>query len=433
MRRHLLPFGLAALLYSPFSIHAIDSTTNIADVAAEVRSVGTAESAAALTLAAALELAFASNPELSAAGHELSATEASIVQAQARPNPEFSALVEDTRNSTRNTTLQLNQPIELGDKRAIRIEAATQGHLAATADLYSRRIELEASVMAAFFDVLVAQERRQLAQSSVELAQRATDAAKRRVVAGKISPVEETKARVAEANVRIELTLAGSELASARKRLASSWGSAMPSFERVVGDVETLPPLLALADLQARLGHSPGMQRARIEVERRQALTQVERSRQTPDITLSLGARRNEELNLNQAIFGISIPIPVFDRNQGNVQEALSRTDKARDQLFATEIQLSNELAFAYERLRALHQEIAALKQDILPGAESAYAASAKGFELGKFDFLDVLDAQRTLFQAKSQYLRALAEAHRSSTEIRRIVGESSSRIVAAK
>ncbi len=63
------------------------------------------------------------------------------------------------------------------------------------------------------------------------------------------------------------------------------------------------------------------------------------------------------------------------------------------------------------------------LRLEILPGAQSAYDATTKGYELGKFNFLEVLDAQRTFFQARAQYLRALAETHRSAAEIDRIVG----------
>jgi cobalt-zinc-cadmium efflux system outer membrane protein len=70
-------------------------------------------------------------------------------------------------------------------------------------------------------------------------------------------------------------------------------------------------------------------------------------------------------------------------------------------------------------------QEASALQKEILPGAQSAYDAAATGFEFGKFSFLDVLDAQRTLLQAKSQYLGALSEAHRAAAEIDRILGAS--------
>jgi len=390
------------------------------------------ESAAPLTLNAALELALGANPDLSAAGRELEALDATITQAQARPNPELSALIEDTRRETRTTTLQLNQPIELGGKRGARIEAAERGRDAASLELDAKRAEIRAAVTAAFFDVLIAQERLRLAQASVELAQRATGAASRRVIAGKVSPVEETRARVAEAAVRVEQAQAASEVTTARRRLAATWRNSSPHFERAEGDPEALPPLPAMADLNARLATAPNLLRARIEVDRRQSLAEVERSRSVPDMIVSLGGKRIEELDLNQAILGVAIPIPIFDRNQGNLLEALRRTDKAHDELSATEIRLSNELALAYERLNLARQEVASLQRDILPGAQSAYDAATKGFELGKFNFLEVLDAQRTSFQAKSQYLRALAEAHRSAAEIDRILGTASTQSITA-
>ena len=426
MRKRLLPLGLAALFFNPSVAQTVDAGRNGAYETSGIRAARAAEPAAPLTLTAALELALGANPDLAAAGRELEAVEATIIQAQVRPNPEIAASIEDTRRATRTTTLQLNQPIDLGGKRAARITAAERGRDAASTELNAKRAEIRAAVVAAFFDVLVAQERLRLAQASVELAQRVTIAASRRVTAGKVSPVEETKARVAEAGVRVELTLAASELASSRKRLAGAWGNPAPRFERVEGNLEALPPLPALADLNSRLAASPNLLRARIEVDRRQTLAEVERSRRVPDLTVSLGAKRNEELGLNQAILGVSIPIPIFNRNQGNLLEALRRTDKARDELSAAEIRLSNEMTAAYERLNTARQEVESLQRDILPGAQSAYDAATKGFELGKFSFLEVLDAQRTSFQAKSQYLRALAEAHRSAAEIEGILGEAS-------
>lgn len=423
MRTYLLLLGLAALLFNPSFAQTVDAGRDSAYAPGNASALRTVEPAIPLTLKAALELALGASPELSGARRELAAIEATIIQAQTRPNPELATLIEDTRKETRTTTLQLNQPIELGGKRAARIDAAERGREAAAAELDAKRAEIRAAVVAAFFDVLIAQERLRLAQGSVELAQRASGAASRRVTAGKVSPVEETKARVAEAGVRIELTQAVSELATARKRLAGIWGNPAPRFERAEGDLDTLPPLPALADLNARLVTSPKLLRAKIEVDRRQALAEIERSRRVPNVTVSLGAKRVEQLGRNQAILGLSIPIPVFDRNQGNLLEALHRTDKARDELSATEIRLSNELTLAYERLNAARWETESLRREILPGAQSAYEAATKGFELGKFSFLDVLDAQRTSFQAKSQYLRALAEAHRSAAEIERILG----------
>lgn len=383
----------------------------------------TKEPSSPLSLQSAIDLALGAHPEIAAARSDVDAYDGLSLQAGARPNPEISALMEDTRSNTRVTTFQINQPIELGGKREARIEAASKGRTVAEADLASRRAEIRANVITAFFDVLIAQERFDLAQSLADLSHRASDAAKRRVLAGKVSPVEETKAKVAEANVRIELAQAESALAMARKRLTALWGNPLPQFERVLGDAGSMPLLPELADLQGRLSNAPLIQRARAEIERRQAWADLEKTRSVPDLTVSLGARRNEEQGLNQAVLGVSIPLPVFDRNQGNQLAALKQTDKARDELIATEFRLSSELAQAHERLAAARRQAETLQQEVLSGSASAFEAATRGFELGKFNFLDVLDAQRTLFQAKTQFLQALAEAHRASAELERIIG----------
>ena len=382
------------------------------------------EPVGSLTLSAAIDLALTSNPELSAAANELRAVEGAVIQAGILPNSEFSSLVEDTQNkATRTTTIQMNQRIELGGKRSARIASAERGRDVAAADLAAKSLEVRATVIGAFFDVLVAQERIQQAEDLLSLAQRASQAASRRVTAGKISPVEETKARVAEASARVELNQAQRELVSARKRLAASWGSSTPRFEQAEGRTDLLPPIRSTEEITRRLNASPALLRARHEVDRVSALADLERSRRIPDVTVSLGSKKVEELGRNQTIVGFSIPFPIFDRNQGNVLEAQRRADKARDELSVTEVRLSTEVTQNEERLKALLVEAQALQSEIMPGARSAYEAASKGFELGKFSFLEVLDAQRTFFQARAQYLRSLSDAHRTAAELERVLG----------
>jgi cobalt-zinc-cadmium efflux system outer membrane protein len=170
--------------------------------------------------------------------------------------------------------------------------------------------------------------------------------------------------------------------------------------------VDVLPQLPDPATLLQRLADSPAMTLARSQLERSRALAQVELSRRTPDLTLNVGSKRSEELGRTQAVFGVSIPLPFFDRNQGNVLESARRVDKARDELATTALRLDAELSQAYEEFELAQRQAHALRNDILPGAQSAYDAASTGFEYGKFGFLDVLDAQRTLLQAKSQYLK---------------------------
>ena len=384
-----------------------------------------AAAAEPLSLAKAIELALEGNPEVAAAKRQWEATEGQVLQGRSRPNPELAYSLEDTRSKTRTQSWQLNLPVELGGKRAARTKAAEKTREQAQAQLAELQATVRANVAAAYFDVLTAQERLVLARDSAALAKSSTDTVSKRVAAGKVSPVEESKARVAEAGVRVELAQAASEQRNALSRLFALLGRIDTPFTVLEGKAENLPSVPSLVDLQPLIASSPGVVLARIEVDRRKALTDLEQSKRVPDVTVSVGMQRSNETQRNVLLFGVSVPLPVFDRNQGNLLEALKLEDKARDELQAATVRLHSEVAQARERLSTITAEVQSLQQEVLPGAKSAYDAATIGFENGKFNFLEVLDAQRTYFTAKSQYLKALGEAHRAAADIDRLLGAS--------
>lgn len=386
--------------------------------------------APALTLNEAIELALQFSPQLVANQHELASGEGAVLQAGARPNPEIQALIEDTRRESRTTTLQLAQPIELGGKRSARVAVAELVQAQASVDIQARRSQVRADVVEAFYNAAIAQERVRLAQTSADLAGRAADAVTKRVTAGKVSPVEETRVNVARAGVRVELLQAEGELRSSRQRLALLLGPAAPRAQTLdwrldtgAVQVQTLPA----TDTPVASQDVPALRVARLEVARRQAMVDLERARRVPDLTLTLGAKREETIGRNQTIIGIAMPLPVWDTNRGNLLQALKLHDKAEADLQATQIRVETEWAQLSERLRSAQAEIQVLRSEILPGAESAWQAAVTGFELGKFSFLETLDAQRTLLQARAQYLRALSELYRTTSDIDRLLGTSSS------
>ena len=384
-----------------------------------------AAAAEPLSLAKAIELALAGNPEVAAAKRQWEATEGQVLQGRSRPNPELAYSLEDTRSKTRTQSWQLNLPLELGGKRAARTKAAEKTREQAQAQLAELQATVRANVAAAYFDVLTAQERLVLARDSAALAKSSTDTVSKRVAAGKVSPVEESKARVAEAGVRVELAQAASEQRNALSRLFALLGRIDAPYTVLEGKAENLPSVPSLADLQPLISSAPGVVLARIEVDRRKALTALEQSKRVPDVTVSVGMQRSNETQRNVLLFGVSVPLPVFDRNQGNLLEALKLEDKARDELQGASVRLHSEVAQARERLSTITAEVQSLQQEVLPGAKSAYDAATIGFENGKFNFLEVLDAQRTYFTAKSQYLKALGEAHRAAADIDRLLGAS--------
>jgi outer membrane protein, heavy metal efflux system len=383
------------------------------------------EPASALKLQDALNLAMRANPEIAVTLREREAVESMQAQANVRPNPTLSASIQDTRSNLRQTFLQLNQEIELGNKRAARLEAADAYLSKADAALDSKKADIHANVVAAFYAVLVSQERLSLAKSSLEIANLGLGAAAKRVRAGKSAPVEETKSKIAAAGAKIAVIQAESQLVNSKQQLTALWGNALPVFTQAEGSVTIIPEIGNLKALSMWLDTAPSIKLAMLEINTRAAITKIEQSKKTQNITISAGVDNNQELGgRNQVLLGLSVPIPVFDRNQGRFQESISRQYKAQDELTALKNQLAASLANQYARYVSAKQAAETFATEILPGAQSSFEVANKGFSAGKFGFFDVLDAQRTLFQTKSQYIEALQEAHQALAEIERILGD---------
>ena len=395
-----------------------------------------------LALKDALHLALRHNPELAAFDKEIRALEGTTLQAGLLPNPELSVNVDNVGNmgtgngqrvaappgatiketvEQQDVIVRISQLIELGGKRAARVNAASLGRELAVKEYEAKRLEIIARVVNAFIEVLAAQEQLQLAEESQQLAQRVVEAVKRRVQAGKVPPIEETKVGVAFSTTRIALVQAQRELEAARKRLALLWGGGAPKFTRVLGNLETLAGTPSFDALVERVLASPVANLARKGIEHRKALLELEQTRRVPNITIAGGMIKHWESGGTTGVVGIAMPLQLFDRNQGNLREANQRLNKALDEQVATDLRLKTELVQTYEALLAAHNEITILRSEVLPAATSAFEVTNKGYELGKFSFLEVLDAQRTLFQNRTLYMRALANYHRLANEIERL------------
>ena len=206
---------------------------------------------------------------------------------------------------------------------------------------------------------------------------------------------------------------------------ANATGSETARERVATGDLDTLPSVDPLTQLQERIDSGPDSRAARAEALRANAAITVEKAKRIPDITISAGMKRISTTGslINQAVIGISIPLPIFDTNKGALLEAVHQSEKADADVDAARARLRLELSQAYAAYETAADEAHRLKTDVLPAAREALDAMSRGYELGKFGFLDVLDAQRTLFQGESQYVTALGDAHRAYAEIGRLVG----------
>jgi cobalt-zinc-cadmium efflux system outer membrane protein len=378
-----------------------------------------------LTLADALERARQSNPELRALALEASATEAAGQQAALLPNPSLDYLREGKASQEGSSTIQLSIPLELGGKRAARIAVASAGSRAAALELAIGRARVEAEVAAAYHQAWLAQQHVALAAQVSETGRRSSDAASRHVQAGKISPVEEARARVAEANWRMEAVTAQRDLDEARIKLASLLGDAGGELGTLVAPAPPEDAAQPGVRLEQLIAAAPAIERAAAEVEAGEASLLLERAQRIPDVTFIVGAKREgpERERVRQNIIGLSVPLPLFNRNQGAILAAGRRADKARAELDATRQRVRAEALQAHARMQAALQQERLVRREVLPGAQYAAEAAMKGFEAGKFNYVEVLDAQRTWVQAQGQHLRAISDFYRAKADLAKLVG----------
>ncbi|MCP3751268.1 TolC family protein [Pseudomonas sp. SBB6] len=377
-----------------------------------------------LTLDSALQAARDNNPELAAARWGIDIAAGERRQAGVLPNPELSWEVEDTRKGSQTTTVGVSQLFELGGKRGARLDVADRDAQLAALELERQGNALRADVIGAFQAAAQAQEGLQLAEQSLRLSERALQVVQGRVKAGSASPVEATRAQVQLSEVRLEQGRAEQRLTIAYQQLAALTGAPMAQFSRVDGGLgadSSLPSRTLLLD---RLEQTADLRLARLQIDQREAALGLARSQRIPDLTVSVGSQYSETDRERINVVGLSVPIPLFDRNQGNVLAAARRADQARDQRNGAELRLRSEVVQALTQWSTAAQEVQTFERSILPSAQQALDAATRGFERGKFAFLDVLDAQRTLVAARLQYLQAQAQSSEARVRLERIFGD---------
>ncbi|WP_275546061.1 TolC family protein [Pseudomonas sp. Marseille-Q0931] len=386
---------------------------------------GQSFAAASVTLDEAVSLALQNNPSLQASSRAIGISEGERRQAGLIPNPELSWEMEDTRSSTRTTTVQISQPIELGGKRAARIELAERGMSSTAIEQEQVRNELRAGVIQAFHGALQARMQLELAEKSQLLSERGVAVVESLVKAGKASQLEVSRARLLDEEVRLETRRARNQYSNALAQLQLVMGTSPGNGElTLTGEVSEMPGIPLESELLRRLEGVAQMRLAKVEIERQDAGIVVEKSLRVPDLTVSLGSQYSSEDRERINLVGLSMPIPLFDRNQGNLLAANRRADQARDLRNATELRLRGEVQQALLQWGAASDAIAGFEGKLLDSADAALESTTRGFQMGKFAFIDVLDAQRTLIDVRTRYLQSLSEALDAWVRLERIYGD---------
>jgi len=385
----------------------------------------------AITLEQALALTLMRNPELETFSHAVLAAEARYDQSKRLPNPKIKVGVSEVDRTgegfdAAEIEVVLGQKLELGGKRGWRARVAeAKGELAGW-DYESKRLDVFTETAQRFTEVIAAQRRLELAKSAESLAEQTSEAVGERVKAGKEPPVQATKAVAELGMARLSVLEAENGLAVSRTKLAVMWESEQPHFQKVGGDFDdVLAALPSLEILRLHLSSNPDVARGHVELKLRQAALAAEKAARVPDLEASIGLQRFEEDGTDSLAFGIGVPLPLFDRNQGNIAAAKHELARAEAARRAAESALATELANEHATLRSAQGRALTLRSKVVPAMEEAFAAVREGYSQGKFGFLDMLDAQRGLLKARGALVDALTDYHVAVAGIQRIMGTS--------
>lgn len=383
----------------------------------------------ALSLREALARTLEGSPALAAYSWEVRAAEARELQAGLRPNPELEFEVEELGVGSEEVeaTVLLSQTIELGGKRAARIRLARSDQDLSRWDYERARADALERTAGAFVEVLGAQDRQALALELARLAEAVWETIDARVQAGRVSPLEADRAQVLLSLARLDVEDAGNALEAARQRLAANWGALMPDFGAVRGHLDTLHSLPEYEAVRAQCAQSADLARWEDEIRRSAAAVTLARSERIPDPALRLGYRRtgfSSRRQDNSVVLGFSIPLPLFDRNQGNIREAEHLARKTGEERRAAEADHHAALNEAYQCALAAYRRASQLKEAVLPQAASVSERTREGYAQGKFGYLEVLDAERAHFDLRTQYLDTLLVYHGAVLRIERLTGK---------
>ncbi len=321
------------------------------------------------------------------------------------------------------TTFSLSQTLELGGKRGARCRLASSEKCVAYWDAQIERADIYLALLLAFIDVRTAQEKWCIATKRLEVTEKITLVAKKQVENGKLSPIYEKRARIEMMAQSLAVREAFSLYEQAKIGLASMWGSKCPDFESVDFELYGFVAPPCESELLGCFYQTADFKKAQQIVSSASENISLQRANAIPDVTVLAGYRHFYDSRTGAFLAGVGIPIPLFNRNQGSVKSACAGLNQAKN-AFEDVVRLGEEgISVTYARLASAYEESELMYRGIWKEAAETVQLTESGYNKGKFEYLDLLDAQKMLFEIQERYLDILYEYHQSRAELARISG----------
>ncbi len=384
-----------------------------------------ADSPKAITFDEAVSRAVFHSPVLKASGMQIEEKAGGHTQAGLLPNPIFSYSVENIFGNkdwngweSAESRYEVGQLVELGGKRGYRISAAEYHFYAAEAGFEASKLDLLNRLMKTFVLVVSCQEQLKISQDQKNIAEQILNTVIAKVEAGKVSLMQQYKAEISLKHATITLEKAVVKFQSAKERLSLLWGETCPDFDFANYPFYEIEIPRCFLDCLHALKNNPELIQSQYDHMAAHENWNLEKAQAVPDVTLLVGYKTLRDTGNKGMILGAALPIPVFNRNQGNVQSAAAEILKTQEQVIQMQLLLENKLSLSHLELTQAYQEALMLETGILASATQTLELAQEGYQEGKFEYLDLLDAQRTLFEVKENYIQSLLRYHQKRADI---------------
>jgi len=384
-----------------------------------------------LTLEEALVHASRNRQELKGLRADLEAAVVKLKHAGLPPNPELRVEWDNLGgdlpiDDVRESTVSLSQPFEIGGKPSARKNKGQAEILRLQREQTTTWLDIAAEVKMAFLEVLGAQERLALQHEAEQIASELAAITHERVSAGELAATEETRAEARKAETTVETQKFKSLLAEAELNLAMTLVETDNATVTVTGH---LPQEVAIPDQQrllAEMQNSPLLALRQSETQLAATSLSLEQANAWSDPALFLALREIPDKDARAVSVGLSIPLPLFQRNQAALADASATAQKAATNKENAARRLQTELIKTHTMLVAADQEARTLRVEVISRVTEAAEAVREGFMAGKFRYSDVLEASRSQEQVKVRHLNAILDLNRAAISLDRLLGKPS-------
>jgi len=378
---------------------------------------------APLTFEAALNLATGRNLRVEAARRQRAVRESAVRTAGLVPNPE---IVAESSRDTPHQLVSLDVPFELGGKRSRRLDLAREELSLAEGDVQVELRSVRREVREAFYSLIAANERVRLAENVVEIAQRLRDIAQARFDAGAVPRLEVLQADLGVARASTDLDLVRSLQTSVRANLNGVLNLAPDERTDVTGSLADHTASAPTYDEARRIALASNIDLLNLDrqaaIERRR--TDLLRAERVPTPVFSFGALFNAPGEFNTGgRFALTMGVPLFNRNQGEIAGSLAATSQLQAQREATQRTIENALFGTVARIRAQRQRADAYTTRLVPTAVDLESLAEESYRAGRTSVLSVLDAQRTVRDVRDEALQAGLDVQTSIAELEELLG----------